>query len=69
MFTRAGGPVAFNTMTEPEMLLHKMRWRLSRFAGEERKPDPDLALMERCLDKAQEAAVAAAPPPSSGYEK
>jgi hypothetical protein len=58
---RITGEVPSRNMTEPEALLFKMRWWLSRFAGEERKPDPDLAFMERCLDKAQEAAVASAP--------
>ena len=48
-------------MTEPECLLFKMRWWLGRFVGEQAKPKPDLAFMERCLDKAQEAAVASAP--------
>jgi hypothetical protein len=48
-------------MTEPECLLFKMRWWLGRFFSEQEKQNPDLALMERCLDKAQEAAVCAAP--------
>ena len=56
-----GGEVPPRNMTEPETLLFKMRWWLGRFFSEQEKQNPDLALMERCLDKAQEAAVCAAP--------
>ena len=56
-----GGQVPPRSMTEPECLLFKMRWWLGRFFSEQEKQNPDLALMERCLDKAQEAAVCAAP--------
>jgi hypothetical protein len=56
-----GGRVPFHKMTEPEALLFKMRWWLQRFDSEQAKPKPDLALMEKALDKAAEAAIAAAP--------
>src|SRR6516162_9900813 len=56
-----GGEVPPRNMTEPECLLFKMRWWLGRFFSEQEKQNPDLTLMERCLDKAQEAAVCAAP--------
>jgi hypothetical protein len=48
-------------MTEPEAMLFKMRWWLGRFAAEQRKPAPDMAFMERALDKACEAAQQSAP--------
>jgi hypothetical protein len=56
-----GGEVPPRNMTEPETLLFKMRWWLGRFAGEQGKPNPDYAFMERGLDKACEAAQQSAP--------
>jgi len=56
-----GDDVPVSRMTAPEAMLFKMRWWLCRFFGEEEKVNPDKALLEKCLDKVQEAAVAAAP--------
>lgn len=55
------GGVSIGRMTEPEVLVYKMRWWLNRFAKAQQEVPQNTALMEKCLDKAHEAAVAAAP--------